>query len=354
MKSMNSIMELLSNQKLSEISLFINDRCNLKCKHCYVAPGKAEADVSLQRWKDVISEAVGLGVNVLGIVGKEPLLTPEKTFELIKFAKKINRDMVVGFVTNGLLLPKYSKQISEVDPTYIDISIDGTESNHDEIRGKGNFRKTVEGIKSLLDAGFPKEKIFLSITLTSKTDAAGIIKYFNNFGIANFVISPYMLFSHTSEDLSINYTERFKQLIDSELPSIGNDLDSTANIYIRAAEYPFSHLVDFFVSKKYISLDDLLEDKCKNVIFNLHKIGKMNVITNFLPFSTSFIREIRITSDGYVLNCLDQGFEDYKERSIGNIKERDLMDLLGSEKCQVRKKELIEDSVKSITRSKPI
>jgi len=201
------VIDYLMNQKFSELSLFINNVCNLRCKHCYVGAKDIEEDVGLDNWKSVIDECISNNVKIIGIVGKEPLLSPDKTFKLINYIKQKSPKIIVGFVTNGILLPEYSNIISKMNVDYIDISIDGIDKEHDFIRGEGSFGKTLKGIKSLIKSGFPKDKIFLSITLTSKTNLKEIISFFDKENLTNFVISPYIFMSLIDSSLTCRLTK---------------------------------------------------------------------------------------------------------------------------------------------------
>jgi len=87
------------------------------------------------------------GTFFLAIGGGEPLLR-DALFQVIKYAKE--NFIAASIVTNGLLINKeIAKKIDELNLNTITVSIDGLEENHDYVRGKGNFRKTIEKIKLL-------------------------------------------------------------------------------------------------------------------------------------------------------------------------------------------------------------
>lgn len=337
-------IEFLTKQKLSELSLFINNTCNLKCKHCYVGTKNEEEDVDLDKWKSIVDEAISLGVKIIGIVGKEPLLSPDKTFGLINYIKDNYNDIIVGFVTNGILLSKYAKEISMRDIDYIDVSVEGIGEYNDEIRGQGSFDKTLEGIKELINVGFPKEKLFLSITLTSKTNLIKIIDFFDKEDVVNFVVAPYILLPHTSKELIVNESDFFDKFM-------GNIKDlktkNKINVLVKT-DYSNLDLIKNFINKKFIDFENLKCDKERNIIFTEHNTNNISVCFNFLPFSTELVREIRITNDGYVLSCLDQGFPNYKEKSIGNVKEDGLRDILNNNKSKQIIREKIESNLREI------
>ncbi len=339
----NEIINNLLNQDFFELSLFINNICNLRCKHCYVGMQNVEEDVSFDRWKEIVDESYLLGARIFGIVGKEPLLDAEKTFGLIKHIKQ-KKKVITGFVTNGLLLDKYSEEISKMDFDYLDVSIDGLAEEHDFIRGEGNFRRSLIGILNLIKSGFPKEKIFLSVTLTRKTNLLEMINFFEKIGIINFVISPYENFVHNSKELVSDTCEFFDRLME-ELKILRTK--NKVNLLVKS-DYDHMDLLKYFLKTKLINLENLKEDIERNIIFTEHVINNLHVYFNFLPFSTELIREIRITSDGYVLSCRDQGYPDYKERAIGNIKTSSLKEILKSDLAKEKAKQKLEKNIAEI------
>jgi radical SAM protein with 4Fe4S-binding SPASM domain len=125
---------------LRYLELQITERCNLRCAHCYIGNGSHELSVATV--EKVLREFESLqGLRVL-ITGGEPLL--HGRFD------EINR-MLPGFsvrkvlFTNGTLLSREIVEGLNVDE--VQISIDGLESAHDSLRGRGTFRAAMEAIK---------------------------------------------------------------------------------------------------------------------------------------------------------------------------------------------------------------
>jgi radical SAM protein with 4Fe4S-binding SPASM domain len=133
---------------LRYIELQITNRCNLKCKHCYIE-NKSFSELSVSQIKAVLKEFEEMqGLRVL-ITGGEPLI--HNKFE------EINEILLEFFIrkilfTNGLLLNKRILKNLNVDE--IQISIDGLEAAHDSLRGRGTFRKALEAVRNTIDSGF--------------------------------------------------------------------------------------------------------------------------------------------------------------------------------------------------------
>ncbi|HTZ17690.1 MAG TPA: radical SAM protein [Dissulfurispiraceae bacterium] len=125
----------------------ITDKCNLKCRHCYVGESR-NREMSISKCKAVLDEFEAMQGLRLLITGGEPLMHshfPELNRLLPKYGfRKI-------LFSNGLLLNQ--KYIAELHVDELQISIDGMEHGHDAVRGKGTFRKAVKAVGEVIDAG---------------------------------------------------------------------------------------------------------------------------------------------------------------------------------------------------------
>lgn len=133
---------------LRYLELQITERCNLKCRHCYIHKDIL-SELSFVDIRTALKEFEAMqGLRVM-ITGGEPLLHtrfPEVNALLPEFAfRKI-------LFTNGLLIDEHSLKGLSVDE--IQVSIDGLEDAHDALRGKGAFRKAMEAVSKALAAGF--------------------------------------------------------------------------------------------------------------------------------------------------------------------------------------------------------
>lgn len=133
---------------LRYLELQITDRCNLRCRHCYIKDAQHH-ELSVQQVRNILGELEQLqGLRVL-ITGGEPLLHSD--FSAINsmlpdfFIRKV-------LFTNGLLLSK--EQLRNLNVDEIQFSVDGMERAHDLLRGKGTFRKMMDALKMSRDHGF--------------------------------------------------------------------------------------------------------------------------------------------------------------------------------------------------------
>jgi Fe-coproporphyrin III synthase len=142
-------------------------RCNLKCVHCY-AQAKSEdykgKELSTEEGKQLIDDLAQFGVPVILFSGGEPLLR-EDLAELIDYAVKKGMRAVIS--TNGTLITKEKARIfSQLNLSYIGVSLDGIGSVNDAFRGVGGaFDRAVAGIRNAKEAGI---KVGLRFTINKR------------------------------------------------------------------------------------------------------------------------------------------------------------------------------------------
>jgi radical SAM protein with 4Fe4S-binding SPASM domain len=84
-----------------------------------------------------------------------------------KLLKTLSKwDFRLGIMTNGTMLtPEHVTQAKDAG-AWVQVSIDGGRTNHDKIRGDGNYAKAISGIQMLVEAGI---HVALSFTATKYT-----------------------------------------------------------------------------------------------------------------------------------------------------------------------------------------
>jgi radical SAM protein with 4Fe4S-binding SPASM domain len=127
--------------------------CNLKCKHCYESAGHPlkdelttiQAKIAIDHFKDE-------GVVAIAFSGGEPLMRRD-FFEIADYAYK--KDFYVSLATNGTLItPSVAKKIKEAGVSYVEVSLDGFEREHDQLRGvRGAWKKACDGIRNCVSVG---------------------------------------------------------------------------------------------------------------------------------------------------------------------------------------------------------
>lgn len=138
------------------ITLFLTHRCNLQCKMCgqWGEGGVTKKhgaqyikeELSFSELSSMIDDITLFKPNIT-LFGGEPLLYTQIT-ELIRYIKK--KDLHCLLITNGALLENFAQQLVDSCLDELNISLDGGETLHDEIRGMpGLFAKIIKGIEKV-------------------------------------------------------------------------------------------------------------------------------------------------------------------------------------------------------------
>lgn len=143
----------------SYVVFFVTAKCNANCKMCFYKDnmaGSAKVNELTVEEYDKISQKIKL-INVLGISGGEPFLRNDLS-EIIKVVYKNCRPLVVDLPTNGFFTESVLRQAEDIAKNCPDmvvdlqISIDGPEKIHNEIRGlKDGFSRMKETYRGLVN-----------------------------------------------------------------------------------------------------------------------------------------------------------------------------------------------------------
>ena len=316
---------------LRYVDYFINNVCNLHCRHCYVGYKKQDCDLAVDEWQSAFDSCIILGARVFGNVGKEPLLTWDKTKSILSYFKKKReneRKIKFGIVTNGLLIDnEKAEELKNLNLDYIDISVDGIENTHDKIRGEGTYKKTIQSISRLTKAGL-QEKIFISYTLNklNQHSFSSLVAELYPLGIVNYLISPYLT-NLPDDELELT-TKEYVNFVKNLLGEKSLNLSKYKNIDL--------HIKNDFISLKYqnellkqkiIGIEKLVMDD-NDGVYHIYKLGTNKIIFNVQTWNPDFWYALRISHDGYVSNCFDMFFSEYPKRAIGNIREKSVREIL--------------------------
>jgi len=134
---------------LRYLLVHLTDRCTLRCRHCFIGP-QTGADLpfaDLTRLADEFAALQGLRFIVSG---GEPLMhrhfwrlndrLPSYPFRSI-------------LLTNGTLLDKEAARTLRFHE--VQVSLDGPQEAHDQLRGAGSFRRAIAALRLLAEAGVP-------------------------------------------------------------------------------------------------------------------------------------------------------------------------------------------------------
>jgi radical SAM protein with 4Fe4S-binding SPASM domain len=254
-------------------------KCNLNCSHCGSSAGKARPDeLNTKECFKLCEELAELGCEEVALMGGEPLLRKD-WLTVAQCIKDLG--MNVNFVSNGIILDRYIDKISRLEPQVIGISIDGTQENHDLIRGKGTWEKSVKAIE-LLRENEIQTTIITTVSKINFRDLPLIKDFIFKKGI-NWQIQTAMPFGNFKKEEMLSkqeFYETAKFIADVRKNNLFDDLPVVG-----------AHCLGYFSDK----LPIIEWDGC-----------------------WAGISSIGITSDGGILGCLSMGNERFIEDNIRN------------------------------------
>ncbi|MHA2203884.1 MAG: radical SAM protein, partial [Candidatus Hodarchaeales archaeon] len=120
-------------------------KCNLRCSHCGSSAGQARSsELTTEESFSLCEQLARLKCTNVALMGGEVFLRKD-WYEIARCVKDLG--MELSIVSNGFILNKYIKELAELKPTVVGISLDGLRTTHEFIRGvKGAFTKTIKAI----------------------------------------------------------------------------------------------------------------------------------------------------------------------------------------------------------------
>lgn len=153
---MEAIIEIYEKSKSAGRPLAahfeLTKKCNLKCRHCYIAE-ESESELDTAGVKDALRKLAQAGVLFLTLTGGEPLVRDD-FFEIAGYARELN--FSVRVFTNGTLVGSAAAdKLAELNLFEAGVSVYGAcAATHDSITGEeGSFEKTMLGIRLLRERG---------------------------------------------------------------------------------------------------------------------------------------------------------------------------------------------------------
>ena len=123
-------------------------------------PLKKQSEIlSFDEIVEVVKVGAKQGINKIRITGGEPLVR-KNLHQLIKMISDVEGIEDIGLTTNGVLLPKYAKQLKEAGLCRVNISLDTLDpGKFKKITRLGNLEDVLAGIEAAQEAGLEPVKI---------------------------------------------------------------------------------------------------------------------------------------------------------------------------------------------------
>jgi len=186
--------------------LFINDNCNLKCKHCAIYKVDNPNIKTYEQVKEELEYSYKLGSRFVDFEGGEPTLWKDGEHDLnslIRLSKQI------GFYS-ATVTTNAQRPFTGCEADSIWVSLDGLGEYHDQIRGKGSFERLVQNIET---ANHPELSVNMVVNSLNEPSVEETIEFAkNNPHIKSISINFHTPFEGT-EYLFLDWEIR-KQVID--------------------------------------------------------------------------------------------------------------------------------------------
>ncbi len=208
--------------------LYLTDRCNLRCSHCWITPAyngedkNTDSEIDIKYLKKAIIDAKSIGLSCVKLTGGEPFLRKD-ILDLIDFLS--SNDITVDIETNGVLLnEEIAKKLNDCSVNQVSVSLDGaSEKSHESIRGvAGCYQKTLDGLALLTKTGI-KTQIIVSLHRGNVSDIEKLVDIAAGMGVGSLKINPIMptgrgkdLFAN-EENLSVAELLNIDRWIEEEL-----------------------------------------------------------------------------------------------------------------------------------------
>lgn len=277
---MDIIQTMIDNfgRNITYLRISITDMCNLRCRYCMPDEQNHQCTCSKNMSLDEISMAIktaaDLGINKVRITGGEPLVRKDAV-EICSMAARTDGIREVCMTTNGILLPKYAKELRNAGVKRLNISMDTLdEKKYGYITRRGKLGDVILGIEKALDEGF--EKIKLNSVL---------IGGFNDDEIENLANLTYRW------PIDVRFIEMMPMYD-------GGDFSDTAFI-------PYTTVLE--------KLPQLEKKESNDGVSKLYKLpdakGYIGLISPVSDHFCARCNRIRITSDGKIKPCLHSNQE---------------------------------------------
>ena len=308
--------QLLAETPVEEMRLLINNKCQLKCKHCFYGFEETKKPVlSKEQLFNAIVEADKLGIENIHFSGKEPLFDDD----LVWYAEQMknhNLKCTFDLVTNGINVPKYAAKLKECGIKIIHLSVDDIE--------EANAVRSVHGVTDRALKACCENGIDVDIYVDLHDKNYNRIEEIVDYLLTNYscIKSFYFRTIRFLGNAEINNLER---LTSKQLEEVFFGVKKSAEKY---PDKFFQYTINMQYEKEVSESEILAEEVYLNDwYFN------PCILDNFVFYvqdcCNRYTNQITLTPDGYLLGCASEvASADYDKISVGTYPEHSLKELI--------------------------
>lgn len=203
-----------------ELGFKLTNQCNLRCRHCYqwsddghhhdLDRGEQLRHLPLRVVADVLHATRHLKSNVY-LWGGEPLMYRHWD-ELVGLLAHDPRWTTI--CTNGFFIEQRLESLLGISSRLeMDVAVDGLEEEHDSLRGRGAFARTLRGIEGLIESrrrGRYGGEVSVNCVITDATvrRVTEIVEFWEKVGVDTIYLGQlWYLSDHASSSMD-HYVER--------------------------------------------------------------------------------------------------------------------------------------------------
>lgn len=173
-------------------------RCNLRCTGCYAANYSRDDDIPYEEVDRIIKEARDIGIYYFIILGGEPFFNEY----MLDIYEKYNDCMFTPFTNGTLFDEKLADKVQKLGNVIPMFSLEGFEKETDARRGKGVFKKVMNGMDLLRERGV----LFGVSTATGRNNMETVVsdEFINMLIEKGAKMSWYFIFMPVGDDPDFN------------------------------------------------------------------------------------------------------------------------------------------------------
>ncbi|MBI4433179.1 radical SAM protein [Candidatus Uhrbacteria bacterium] len=316
-------VDALIGSRLHAAEFWMPNKCNLRCRHCYVNTHAEEHVMDPEMYASLVTQLIDeSGIVDILIPGMEPLMAPKHAEAVIRAASGARS---IGMVTNGTLIGSQIDWLETVPLTVVNVSLDGPSIIHNSIRGRHAFERSVAGI-ALLRTRRPDVRLITNTTtMHSNKDAlVETARIADDLGCDFSAFHPYEWSVQSTHALALSpkkIADAYEQLIEGFLRQ---------------------HLGSMVLEFDGSTFGALLELCARGVLDNMHlredgrgwlflamEISGRELLVNLMGYPRHNVHTIRVTENGGLSSCRHMALT-VGWRGMGNLRASSLHELLAS------------------------
>jgi len=261
------------------IQWHITERCDQRCKHCYIFNGREHADceLSILDLEKIVNDFIETTnkmnkTPVITVTGGDPLLYPNvwDFFEILH-----NNNIKFAILGNPFHLTfDNAETLKELGCYNYQMSIDGLKETHDYLRKPGSFDETLAKVKLLNEVGI-HTSIMTTISKINMNEIPRLVPILVNANVKNFGFARYC--PNPNDASSMPTPQEYKEF-----------LNKMWNVYMEYAksETRFAlkdHLWKLFLYEKGLYNTNF---ECDEILDGCHcGISHMTILSNGIVYA---------------------------------------------------------------------